>query len=385
MAQSSYQQLELGRRRYELSNHLGNVLATVSDKSLGQDSSQTGQADYYLAQVSSASLYYPFGWEMPGRKFVSGEDYRFGFNGKEDDRDWGTQNIQDYGFRLYNPSIGKFLSVDPLAPKYPELTCYQFASNTPLWAIDLDGLEAYISTETGEIVGQIGDNNMVRTVKAENVETVCLAAQNLAEKNPSFEEKALNIDYKGIADALSEATPLTTEELNVRAFLSTIKTAEGHGIEQTYDVLWGYKAYMKPEQRDGDAEPHLYHPMKQRKGWGDLGSASGAYGFTMAGWEDYGLKKGYPNFDGKYQDQAAVYVLERYGALDFVKKGEWEKALPNINVYQWPSLPGGNSGQQGLTLEQTREVFKANVIKELNNKSSLGAQPGELDVELDKK
>ncbi|EJF52000.1 RHS repeat-associated core domain protein, partial [Saprospira grandis DSM 2844] len=116
LAQSSYQQLELGRRRYELSNHLGNVLATVSDKSLGQDSSQTGQADYYLAQVSSASLYYPFGWEMPGRKFVSGEEYRFGFNGKEDDRDWGMQNIQDYGFRLYNPSIGKFLSVDPLSP-----------------------------------------------------------------------------------------------------------------------------------------------------------------------------------------------------------------------------------------------------------------------------
>ncbi|EJF55171.1 RHS repeat-associated core domain protein, partial [Saprospira grandis DSM 2844] len=146
LAQSSYHQLELGRRRYELSNHLGNVLATVSDKSLGQDSSQTGQADYYLAQVSSASLYYPFGWEMPGRKFVSGEGYRFGFNGKEDDRDWGTQNIQDYGFRLYNPSIGKFLSVDPLSPDYPWYTPYQFAGNKPIWAVDLDGLEEKIVT-----------------------------------------------------------------------------------------------------------------------------------------------------------------------------------------------------------------------------------------------
>ncbi|EJF54867.1 RHS repeat-associated core domain protein [Saprospira grandis DSM 2844] len=108
---------------------------------MGQDSSQTGQADYYLAQVSSANLYYPFGWEMPGRKFVSGEGYRFGFNGKEDDRDWGTQNIQDYGFRLYNPSIGKFLSVDPLAPDYPWYTPYQFAGNKPIVFIDLDGLE----------------------------------------------------------------------------------------------------------------------------------------------------------------------------------------------------------------------------------------------------
>ena len=81
---------------------------------------------------------------MPGRKFVSGEEYRFGFNGKEDDRDWGTQNIQDYGFRLYNPSIGKFLSVDPLSPDYPWYTPYQFAGNKPIQCIDLDGLEEHV-------------------------------------------------------------------------------------------------------------------------------------------------------------------------------------------------------------------------------------------------
>ncbi|EJF51794.1 hypothetical protein SapgrDRAFT_0031 [Saprospira grandis DSM 2844] len=107
LAQSSYQQLELGRRRYELSNHLGNVLATLSDKSLGQDSSQTGQADYYLAQVSSASLYYPFGWEMPGRKFVSGEDYRFGFNGQEEDPDIHGGGIV-FKYRTEDARVARF-------------------------------------------------------------------------------------------------------------------------------------------------------------------------------------------------------------------------------------------------------------------------------------
>ncbi|WCL81580.1 hypothetical protein PPO43_00520 [Saprospira sp. CCB-QB6] len=169
LAQSSYQQLELGRRRYELSNHLGNVLATVSDKSLGQDSSQTGQADYYLAQVSSASLYYPFGWEMPGRKFVSGEEYRFGFNGKEDDRDWGTQNIQDYGFRLYNPSIGKFLSVDPLAPDYPWYTPYQFAGNRPIECIDLDGLEPVTNPTSWSFVEAYEHGTMMQTPNGDYV------------------------------------------------------------------------------------------------------------------------------------------------------------------------------------------------------------------------
>lgn len=53
-------------------------------------------------------------------------------------------NNYDYGFRIYNPAIGKFLSVDPLTKSYPMLTPYQFASNGPIWAIDLDGLEAKI-------------------------------------------------------------------------------------------------------------------------------------------------------------------------------------------------------------------------------------------------
>ncbi len=79
---------------------------------------------------------------MPGRSYNSAE-YRFGFNGKEsDDEVSGNANQYDYGFRIYNPRLGKFLSVDPLTYSYPMLTPYQFASNTPIQAIDLDGLEA---------------------------------------------------------------------------------------------------------------------------------------------------------------------------------------------------------------------------------------------------
>lgn len=72
------------------------------------------------------------------------ESNRHGFNGKENDRHWAGQLIQDYGFRLYNPAIGKFLSVDPLAPEYPWYTPYQFAGNMPIVAVDLDGLEPKI-------------------------------------------------------------------------------------------------------------------------------------------------------------------------------------------------------------------------------------------------
>ena len=57
----------------------------------------------------------------------------------------GEGNFQDYGMRMYNPRIGRFFNVDPLTKDYAELTPYQFASNMPISAIDLDGLEAKLS------------------------------------------------------------------------------------------------------------------------------------------------------------------------------------------------------------------------------------------------
>lgn len=87
--------------------------------------------------------YYPFGMLMPGRNSHAG-DYRFGFNGKENDNEVkGTGNQQDYGMRIYDSRLGRFLSVDPLSIDYPWYTPYQFAGNKPIKFIDLDGKEEY--------------------------------------------------------------------------------------------------------------------------------------------------------------------------------------------------------------------------------------------------
>jgi RHS repeat-associated protein len=103
--------LTRGKKRYELTNHLGNVLETVSDRKLQVE--DAGTLKWFTADVWSMSDYYAFGMQMPGREMRRG-DYRFGFNGKEsDDEVSGQGNQYDYGFRVYNPRIGRFLSVDP--------------------------------------------------------------------------------------------------------------------------------------------------------------------------------------------------------------------------------------------------------------------------------
>jgi RHS repeat-associated protein len=54
-----------------------------------------------------------------------------------------SNSMYDYGFRIYNPQLARFLSVDPLSPDYPWYTPYQFAGNMPTVAVDLDGLEQF--------------------------------------------------------------------------------------------------------------------------------------------------------------------------------------------------------------------------------------------------
>ncbi len=146
---------KLGTKNFELSNHLGNVLTVITDNI-------RMTADSTWATVVSANDYYAFGSTMVGRNF-NDNTYRYGFNGKEKDekRELGDTHY-DYGFRIYNPRLGRFLSMDPLTKSYPMLTPYQFASNTPIWAIDVDGLEAATTNagvETMVIVVQGANEN----------------------------------------------------------------------------------------------------------------------------------------------------------------------------------------------------------------------------------
>ncbi len=86
------------------------------------------------------SDYSPFGMPMPNRKIVNGEPYRYGFNGMErDDEIKGEGNSYDFGARMLDPRIGRWLKTDPLKAKSPDLTPYRFGFNNPVRYYDPDG------------------------------------------------------------------------------------------------------------------------------------------------------------------------------------------------------------------------------------------------------
>ena len=136
----TYSYLE-GQKQYELVNHLGNVLITVSDKKIPVDTISTDTlAKYYLPNIITSQDYYPFGTLQPGRSYTLSY-YNFGFNGKlKDDSIYGKGNFYDYGMRFYDWT-DQFWSIDPLEKKYPYYSPYMFAGDKPIQSIDMDGLE----------------------------------------------------------------------------------------------------------------------------------------------------------------------------------------------------------------------------------------------------
>ena len=96
---------------YDLADHLGNTRLTFN-------TTQTTQKDDY----------YPFGMEI-SRGAIVGAKNEYLYNKKELQEELGEY---DYGARFYDPVVGRFITVDPVAEHFPWMTSYQYASNDPI-------------------------------------------------------------------------------------------------------------------------------------------------------------------------------------------------------------------------------------------------------------
>ncbi|MFN3916315.1 MAG: hypothetical protein ACK4K0_01125 [Flavobacteriales bacterium] len=141
-------QHHVGNKYYELSNHLGNVMAVVTDRKITVQGAnitcfmqQKPMTDFYIPNVVSYSDYYPGGMLMPDRNDVV-NSYRFGFGGHErDDEIKGAGNSINFTYRMHDPRLGRFFAVAPLAWKYPYNSPYAFSENRLIDGIELEGLE----------------------------------------------------------------------------------------------------------------------------------------------------------------------------------------------------------------------------------------------------
>ncbi|MBY0481792.1 MAG: RHS repeat-associated core domain-containing protein [Chitinophagaceae bacterium] len=130
--------------------------------------------------------------------------------------DDGDLNWYDYGFRNYDPQIGRFTQLDPLTDDYPQLTPYQYASNDPIGNIDIDGLEGGVSTfaTAGEAA-----NSMASFVNdVHDLGEVVVTASRVSSTVVQVGSKASSLG--SILKTLNTITTL------VRDFLSVMKTVD---------------------------------------------------------------------------------------------------------------------------------------------------------------
>ncbi len=129
--------LVCGNKFFELTNHLGNVLETITDKKIPVIIGSS--ISYYTADVVSANDYYPFGMQMPGRSYSSGNDsFRYSFNSQEKtDEIAGAGNHTTALFWEYDTRLGRRWNLDP-KPNTSKSGYAAFANN-PIFFVDVNG------------------------------------------------------------------------------------------------------------------------------------------------------------------------------------------------------------------------------------------------------
>jgi RHS repeat-associated protein len=139
------QPMQAPLKRYELTDHLGNVNTVVTGRL-----PLLGPGVQYQAEVVSAQTLEPYGSLLPNRNWNSAI-YKWGFNTQlKDDEVYGSAGTSyDFGERIYDPRVGRWFSIDP-GPSSSRMSPYAFVENSPVTLVDPGGLDGtyYINGKT---------------------------------------------------------------------------------------------------------------------------------------------------------------------------------------------------------------------------------------------
>jgi RHS repeat-associated protein len=157
---------------FNFTDHLGNIRLSYSDAN--RDNLITHD------EILEENNFYPFGlkhtaYNTNERQYINNDQinelililfprftgdgrYNYKYNGKEFQDELGL-NFYDFGFRNYDPALGRWMNIDPLSERRYELSTYNYVQNSPLSRFDPNGLTDFtLNKKTGE-VNKVGNAN----------------------------------------------------------------------------------------------------------------------------------------------------------------------------------------------------------------------------------
>ena len=228
-------------------NYLGNVDMITNDN---------GHIHQYF-------VYSPFGENMYQYNRNSDFDSRYRFNGKEIDEETGNGY---YGARYYNPKISVWLSVDPLAHEYPNLSPYNFAANNPILLFDPNGESIWATKEAWGIINEsmiaiLGRKQDIFSYNSEEGKVEFNKNADLSELKPEQKEFVdryksliededfdLNVQVVDRFELLEKGTPQETSLDKKNANGLTVYRREAKTGKQTSTVYLGRICYITDEE-----------------------------------------------------------------------------------------------------------------------------------------
>lgn len=116
----------------------------------------------------------------------------------------GIGNSIGFGARMHDTRLGRWMSVDPLAQKYPSLSPYNFVGNSPIIALDPDGKEIWIAhrePKTGTLISlaRYSNGKTITYLGNRNDPYVNKVTQDLRANEKS------NVDVRDVSKALEKS------------------------------------------------------------------------------------------------------------------------------------------------------------------------------------
>lgn len=243
--------LQRGNKRYELTNHLGNVLVVLSDKKIQQCSSTVVAS--YVADVVSANDYSAFHATLSGRSYTaSNTNYRFGgSNGQEKD-DEIFKGAYTAEYWEYDSRLGRRWNVDNVYKSWQ--SNYVCFSDNPINKIDPDGNDDYFNAQGDFIKHTNTKTNYIKIVQSKGNE-LKLSEINL---NQAHNRKAVAKIVVYYANILGHGSGIygvsrKVTKKNTGAFYSpsdnVIYLAAFEGkVNEMYDVSGNLKSALNHEK-----------------------------------------------------------------------------------------------------------------------------------------